>query len=182
MKRSNLMFLILGLSIIFFGCSKDDFMAPDIDQNDQGEVSLKSLKNEKTPFSGTCVIVNLGDPGTTTVLPNGKTLIKGQTAEWYDEADDARVTGQTFWYINWLMEEEPNTAKLWGKSELFVKNGGGKWEISWHGYQTPTPDGFIIVCDAVGTGKEGEVKGLVAKWTYIMDFEQFVYNFTGSYH
>jgi len=67
------------------------------------------------------------------------------------------------------MEEEPNTAKIWGKAELTVDDDLGKWEISWHGWQTPTPSGFEIVCDAVGTGKKGKVKGLVAKWTYKMD-------------
>ena len=79
------------------------------------------------------------------------------------------VTGQSIWYTNWLMEEEPNTAKIWGKTELAVDEDLGKWEISWHGWQTLTPSGFEIVCDAVGTGKKGEVKGLVAKWTYKMD-------------
>lgn len=48
------------------------------------------------------------------------------------------VTGQSIWYANWLMEEEPNTAKIWGKAELTVDNDLGKWEISWHGWQTPT--------------------------------------------
>lgn len=81
------------------------------------------------------------------------------------------VTGQSIWYANWLMEEEPNTAKIWGKAELTVDDDLGKWEISWHGWQTPTPSGFKIVCDAVGTGKEGEVKGLVAKWIYTMEFD-----------
>ena len=44
MKRSRLVFLIIGVSIIFFGCSKDDFLAPELDQSDQVTASLKSAK------------------------------------------------------------------------------------------------------------------------------------------
>ena len=89
------------------------------------------------------------------------------------------VTGQSIWYANWLMEEEPNTAKIWGKAEIIVEGGGGRWELSWYGWRTPTGEApfiewvspFKLVVDAVGTGKEGAVKGLVAKWTYTMDFD-----------
>jgi hypothetical protein len=34
MKRSNLVFLVLGVTIIFFGCSEDN-VAPELDQRDQ---------------------------------------------------------------------------------------------------------------------------------------------------
>ena len=44
MKRSKLVFLIIGVSIIFFGCSKDDFLAPELDQSDQLTASLKGTK------------------------------------------------------------------------------------------------------------------------------------------
>lgn len=44
MKRSRLVFLIIGVSIIFFGCSKDDLPAPEFDQSDQATASLKSAK------------------------------------------------------------------------------------------------------------------------------------------
>ena len=37
----------------------------------------------------------------------------------------------------------------------------------------------MIVCEAVGTGKEGEVKGMVAKWTYTMDLD--FSNFFGTF-
>ena len=113
MKRTNLMFLVIVASIFFFGCSKNDPLLPELNQSDQVQSSLKSGV-EETPFTGICNFVAPGDPGTTKILPNGKILVKGQTAEWNDEADDWRVTGKTIWYVTWLMEEEPNTAKIWG--------------------------------------------------------------------
>ena len=176
MKRLNLMFLIIGVAIIFSGCSKDDSLAPELNQNDQ-EISLKSA-NVKIPFMGTSS-PDFTPPeppyaGIITVLPNGKTKVKGETAWWYDYSeDDWRVTGKSKWYINRLIEED-GIQKVWGKTEIFVDGDRGKWEISWHGYLTPTltPDGPSLVgyVDAVGQGKSGEVKGLVAKWTYSINF------------
>ncbi len=176
MKRLNLMFLVIGVSIIFFGCSKDDSLAPESDQSDQVTNSLKSAKI-LTEFSGICSFFAPGEEGSIKVLPNDKILVKGATVVWYDDATDPLVTGKTFWYIKQKIEED-GTFKYWGKAELIVDDNRGRWEMSWHGYLNQ--NGLIAV--AVGTGKEGEVKGLVAKWTYILDFEQFVYNFEGSYH
>ena len=188
------MILVLGLAIIFFGCTKDDPVTPDLSQSDQETTSLKA---EKIPFYGTCNFAAPGDPGTTKVLPNGNILIKGQTAVWYDSAFYEgtnllgwEVTGISNWTINWLITGE-NTAKVRGKCEILVGTHPdhpeweqtGLWKISWHGWQTPTPEGFILVCDAVGQGKEGDVKGMVAKWTYTMDPSAgFFYATDGSFH
>jgi len=165
MKRSNLMFLILGFSIIFFGCSKDDFMAPDIDQSDQGTIYLKAAK--VSTFTGVCTPV---DPD------NGV---------WYDLADDWRVTGTS----QWKFESDPGATEVFGTAVLFVDIGKpngvppgkpdgvfrGKWEIAWDGIITPILEddvqiGINIVCDAYGTGTKGAVKGLVAEWTYTMNY------------
>ena len=172
MKRLNLMFLIIGLAIIFSGCSKDDSLAP-LDQSDQ-ETNLKKA-NVKTPFTGTSS-PDFTPPeapyaGIITVLPNGKTKVKGETAWWYDYSeDDWRITGGSKWYINRLIGED-GIQKVWGKTEIFVDGNRGKWEISWHGYLYPTLVGLSGYVDAVGSGKEGEVKGLVAKWTYSINFD-----------
>ena len=40
MKRSILMFLVLGVSIIFFGCSTDNPLTSELDQSDQAPASL----------------------------------------------------------------------------------------------------------------------------------------------
>ncbi len=155
MTRLNFMFLVIfGVAIIFSGCEKEDCSTSIF-----------------TEFTGTSNFVVDIEPGTTTELPDGRILIDGQSAEWYDEATDWRVTGKTIWHVNWLMEVEANTAQIWGTAELFVDGDRGKWELSWQGYQTPTGDGFKVVVGAVGTGKEGEVKGLVATWTYTMNFD-----------
>ena len=195
MKHSNLMILILAAaSIIFFGCSKEDPVTPDLNQSDQ---ETNSLKAEKIQFYGTCNFALPGDPGTTTVLPNGNIKITGQTGTWYDEAfyeesglPCSVVTGLSDWTVNWLITGE-NTAKVWGKTEIRVGTHPdhpeweqtGLWVMSWHGWQTPTPEGFIVVCDVVGQGKEGDVKGMVAKWTYTMDSDVgFFYATEGSFH
>ena len=156
MKRLILMFLFFGVIIIFSGCKKDECEIPEY----------------KVPeFTGTCIMVAPGEEGTTTELPDGRILIEGQTAEWYDEATDWRVTGKTFWVVNWLKEVEANTAQVWGTTEIFVDGDRGKWDMSWTGWQTPSDIGFLVVCEGVGIGIEGEVLGLVATWTYTMNFD-----------
>ncbi len=181
MKRLITLFLVAAVTMFFYSCSENNSTAPELSQSDQVTSTLAKVK---TAFTGTCIPILLGDPGTKTVLPNGKTLVKGETAEWYDEADDWRVTGKTFWFINSLIEADGLNTKLWGKANIIVvgENPGddprGTWNLSWHGYLTPKGDPpydkyshFTIVVDAVGQGKEGEVKGLVAKWTYKFDSE-----------
>ena len=175
MKRSILMCLALGVTVFFFGCSNDDLMDLESVQSDQEVSTLKSMKNGnvKTPFTGTSNPYFIEEDGT----EHGKKLVKGAYAEWYDVASDWRVTGDTFWYINSIVQAD-GTTKLWGKAEIIVEgeNPGdesrGKWEMTWHGYLTPNPDvlnAFFIVANAVGQGKSGDVKGLVAHWTYTMD-------------
>ena len=192
MKRSNLLILFIGVAIIFFGCTKDDAVAPDRSQNNQ-ETSLKA---SKILFAGTSNMVAPGDEGTTTILPNGNIMIKGQTAVWYDAAfldegggDCWEVTGISNWTVNWLITGE-NTAKVWGKCEILVGTHPdfpeyeqiGKWDITWHGYQTPAEGGgFVVVCDANGQGKEGDVKGMTGKWTYTLDIANGFFYATDGY-
>ena len=194
MKRSNLMFLVIGVSIIFFGCSKDDSLAPELDQSDQVTNSLKSAKTPFIEFSGVSTpVLQLFDPGTSTVLPNGKIKVTGMVADWYDDAGDVNYTGQSIWYENWLFEADGSSAKIWGKADLNL-DIGGTWKISWHGTIT-AEEGYTLfdpshpftaVAYAVGTGKTGAVKGMVAHSTYTFDFdgspETFFWSFTGSYH
>ena len=182
MKSSILMFLVLGVALIFSGCSKMDPMDIELSQNDELNGSLKSSEtcNVKTEFSGICAFVAPLEEGTVKVQPNGNVLMKGISSEWYDSGSDPRVTGQSFWYVTQRVEADGMT-KLWGKAELFVADDGGMWELSWHGWLTPNADGsFLIYVDATGTGKEGAVKGLVGKWVYTMDIKEgFFYSFEG---
>lgn len=162
MKRSILMFLVIGTAIIFFGCSDNNVTAPESNQL----------------FAGTCIWIADIDAGITTVLPDGRTLITEQTSEWYDSTNVGMTTGQSFWNVNWLIEEDGN-AQLWGTSELLADGGSGKWELTWSGTRTPTSGGsfiewespFRIEVDGVGNGIEGDVNGLEAIWTYTMDFD-----------
>ena len=164
MKRLNLMILIIGVAIIFFGCSKNNSMAPDLSQGDEQTSSLKA-KVVITHFTGTSNIV-------LPPIPNLNV--------WYDVADDSRVTGVSIWVTEGT-KVNGNTTKLWGTAELFVGaeefadvglgNYDGKWEASWRGTQIMTSDGFRIVAHAAGTGTDGDVLGLTAKWKYTMDFD-----------
>ena len=181
MKRTNLIFLVLVASIIFFGCSKDDCTTP-----------------EATNFTGASMWIADVDPGTFATVSDGKMLITGQVAEWYDSATVSQVTGKSLWTVNWLLEADWSSGDIWGTATLYVglESGGnpanakGVWEVTWQGELTEgvfDPEfGFltegIIAVTANGEGTSGEVKGKFAQWTYTMDISQgFVYNFTGSF-
>ena len=182
MKRLINVFLIVVSVFLLLSCQDNNPTNPAQNQNDQTMIpDSKQTDNRFSPFAkvvshftGTSNFVAPLEPGTERVLPNGKTLVLEQKAEWYDEASDARVTGQTIWVINKLLNKD-GTGRVWGSAVLNVDDGG-KWDMIWWG--TLTSEG--IVAKAVGSGVEGAVKGLTAKWTYTMDFAQgFFYTSKG---
>ncbi|MCD4729891.1 MAG: hypothetical protein K8R74_04790 [Bacteroidales bacterium] len=190
MKRSNLMFLVIGVAIIFSGCSKDNSLAPDLSQSDQGTSCLKA---EKIPHSGISqpVVGGFFDPGIWDTLPNGNIKIKGLMAEWYDTADTPLLTGTSMWYENALYNPYDPKLKFWGSVELAVEGGEGVWQGSWHGYGTfsgPTPYHFfgsplVGEIELVFTGHGGDIQGMVAKSTWNIDSSvAFEYSFAGTYH
>ena len=169
--------LFAGGTVLFSGCSEDNALVPN--QND--EIALKS-KKIPTHFTGTCTPLYNVNPDIVT---------------FYDAADDERVTGVSFWVTTVFEPVDEITFELAGTAEIFVgavtaddvENGEyvGKWEMTWKGTQTLTsPDGstFRIVGQGVGTGTEGEVLGLTARWKYTMDFngspESFIYYSKGK--
>lgn len=189
MKHLNFMVLAMGLAFLFFSCSKNNPVTPD----DQVTTSFKS---HETTFTGTSTPTgNIIYPGDVYPLANGKLLIMGNTAEWYESADETMVTGQSIWYVNWLIEPDWSGAEVWGTTDIYVglASGGdpvdaeGTWEMIWHGWLTEGVfgGGFfaegIIEVEAVGTGISGVVEGMIAQWTYTLDLSSgLIYNFTGS--
>jgi hypothetical protein len=170
MKHLIIMFLVVGAIMMFFGCSQDNPVEPAANYSEQIPATLAKAKSS---FTGTSMPTgNVLDPGTSKLLPNGRTLVKGEIAEWYDNATDLRVTGSSFWLVNKHLEAD-GTGKVGGSAEIIVDNEEyqGKWDISWHGYVSAEG----VIGYAVGTGKEGDVKGLVAKWTYTMIFANGIY-------
>jgi len=169
MKHSSI-FLLIIFTMLFFSCQGEYLVEPEASPDVQSSASLERasgpLAKFKTKFTGTCNFVAPIDPGTTTTLPNGKTLIEGFRAEWYDEASDPRVTGKTFWDANQLLDESGN-GKYWGTTELIVDNDGGKWKMEWGG--SLTNGGTVGIAKVLGTGIEGDVKGLTARWIYKID-------------
>ena len=184
MKHLIYVFLVIGVVVFFFGCQKDNLTSPDLNQSDQAEAPVLNKSDRvlvpwtktKTAFTGTSNFKQLLEPATETLLPNGKTLLSGEVAEWYDEASDPRVTGQSIWVVNKLLNED-GSGKVWGTADIFVDNDGGRWEILWWG--SVSSEG--VVAKAVGTGIEGDVKGLVAKWTYTMIFENGIFYTSKGY-
>ena len=81
MKRLNLMILIIGVTILFFSCSKDNSVAPVLNQSDEVTSSLKAAKVH-THFAGECTPTTPPEPGDNA---------------WYDDTDDERVTGVGVW-------------------------------------------------------------------------------------
>ena len=176
MKRLNIVFLITGASIVIFSCTKDNSsLTPDINQNDELTTSYKAKKIH-THFSGECTLIHTSPENA-----------------WYDNTDDARVTGVSIWESEPPQPIDDYTFELSGTAELFVGalNVGdeydGKWETTWWGTMTWTsPDGstFRIVAHAVGTGVEGNVAGLTARWKYTMNYdgtpETFKYSIKGK--
>ena len=181
MKNLILIFLFFGIAMLYIGCSDNNPSAPELSQNEQ-PVSLAKVK---TTFTGQCTLVASIEPANQLPLPNGKILSEGETAYWYDLADEPLVTGISKWYINRIINED-GTQKIWGKAEIFVGtdpstenpeiNNDGIWKISWHGWLTATPE---IVCDAVGTGMSGDVKGMNAHWVYTFNFGLYQYDTEG---
>ena len=166
MRHSNLMILIIGATFLFFSCSKDNSsLTPDLNQSDQETTSLKA-KKVNTHFTGECT--PLFHP--TWPAPN----------TWYDDTDDVRVTGVSIWVNESEVQIDEITFELSGTAELFVGakeftdvgvgNYDGKWEMSWHSTQTMTSSGFRLVGHAVGTGTDGNVYGMTARWKYTMDY------------
>ncbi len=178
MKKFILLFL--GVALLLSGCSKDECTAP-----------------EASDFSGTSSWVADVDPGTVTVLDDGRFLIEDQIGEWYDSSGNKLVTGKSVWVVNWLIEPDWSSAKMWGTAEIYtgLESGGspgnaeGVWELTYDADLTEgvfDPEiGFLsqgkIFVTANGKGKSGVVEGKLATWTYTMDISKgFVYHLTGS--
>lgn len=53
MKNSVLMFLVIGVTVFFFGCSEHYSVAPELDPSDQDATSLKSEKKPSAYLKGT---------------------------------------------------------------------------------------------------------------------------------
>jgi hypothetical protein len=158
MKHLIFTFLAIGTTMIFFGCSKDNPLAPELNQNDPAATSL--AKRMVTPFSGVEKFVALLEQGTMTLLPNGRVLARGHAVEYYDEASDPRVTGKSEFTASGIFDDT-FSGPAWGTGVL-IPDIGGRWDIKFVAKISST-EGNIV--EAFGHGK-GAMKGLVAHWTY----------------
>lgn len=187
MKRLNLVLLGIGAAIIFFGCEKTDPVVPD-SGGDQEITAFKSAeKFKKTFFTGSCTPLAVPAPGVDKILPNGKTKRTGIISQWKDHSTDPLVAGVSTWYMDWIIEEDGITAMIKGKADVVLDDNLGKWELNFHGNIIKTDVGMKVTSECTGKGIDGEVTGMVAKWSHEMNYdfskpETFVYNFVGYYY
>ena len=152
MKNLNLLLVLAGAIFLFSSCSKDNStLIPD-----QDTPAYKA--KEITGFTGVCTLIPPYDP---------------DNNYWLDDASDERVSGVSLWVT---VGGEGN--QFWGTAELFVgaedvgDDYDGKWETKWYGTQTViSPDEVAIEALVAGTGTEGNVKGMFAEWTYMMNYD-----------
>ena len=143
------MLMAIAVALIFFGCAKEEILAPEVEQDAMEESALKGAKAKaKRSFEGICTLVD---------FPAGL---------WYDAMDDWRVTGTTLWGYN-----ETGTG---GTTILTVdaknphEENRGIWEMEWEFSVMDPP--FLMVAIATGKGIEGKVKGMKANWTYTLHY------------
>ena len=178
MKNLILIFLFFGTAMLYIGCSDNNPSAPGLNQSDQITTSMAKVV---ATFEGTSIFIGQLDPGSTIELPGGKTLTTGQVAKWHDYADP-RVTGVGDWVVNIKLNKDGH-GQVWGTAEMSVDNNGGKWEITWHGViwlVHPVTGDLYIKVIASGKGTEGDVEGLAAEWTYILDNANNGYMYTSK--
>jgi hypothetical protein len=177
MKRLILLFLIIGATLSFFGCSEKNPSAPELNQGDQVTTSLN--KNEHTPFNGTSTsILPPVDFGKKTVLPNGRVQVRGFIIDTEDIMNDDRVTGTVRWVVHWneyyTEEGEFIYDKRWGTGELIIPDVG-RWDMTYKGWAN-VEEGVTYEVD--GHGK-GELRGLKAHWIYKKPLAPGPFNVTG---
>ena len=159
MKRLILVFLFVGIAVIYFGCSENNPSAPELNQSDQVTASLE--KKVHTYFSGTSTNIGTLDPGKTITLPNGCVMTRGLVVQTEDILTDPRVTGDVTWVVNRNVYE--GNIELWGSGELKIPNVG-RWDMTYKGWW---PSGGVLRYEVDGHGR-GELKGLKAHWTYVL--------------
>jgi len=198
MKRLKLILLFIGVTMMFFGCQKDNAVDPI-----EGDQLNPQLKAEKIYFEGLCLpTLEPIECGESHELPNGMVKVTGFQSVWQDVTNDPLTTGFTYWDEDMLFSKDRKSAKVWGKATLVLDGDRGEWHFSMQGIwyikegsddllapicdlpppPTPLPSSIIYaVCKAVG--KSGEVKGMVGEWTYVMDTDAgFYYVISGWYH
>lgn len=122
-------------------------------------VTAKAIRNE---FTGTEIMGDGIDPGTTVFLPNGGMHIRGQIFEAFENADDPRVTGTATTVMNANLDPSL-TGPFWGTYVLEVEPsadcpGGGSWHGAYAGKVSYSQ--FYAYYHAVLHGVSGCVEGM----------------------
>jgi hypothetical protein len=168
MKRLFCIFLLIGAAIIYFGCSENNPLDPNLNQN---EMSLTNLgkKIHYTFFDGTSYTISLVE-GKLIFLPNGTLRIIGWIADTDDQLSDPRISGIITWKGN--MDIYPDGSdKRWGSGE----SEDGQWDLRFNGW-LDLIEGVTYEVD--GHGK-GEYQGLKIHMTYLKPIGDTLFTVNG---
>lgn len=148
MKHLNILLFLIGASLFFFGCSKDD------------TDPVSDLKREATIFTGTEDPVETRNEGVWTPQPSGLLLGEGGVFEYRIESTEPRITGKIVYYTCALFDTN-FFGQYWGTGEVIPDNGGS-WDIMFIGERPVTGgSGGEIVAHG-----EGVLDGLIAQWKF----------------
>ena len=160
MKYLLSMLVIIGIGLLFFGCSDENLTTPDLNQSDQAIAPL--AKKIYSYFNGSSVNIGLVTPPKVNNLPNGVIQWRGLVVQTDDDLSDPRVDGIVTWVVH-LDIYPDGSDKRWGSGELIIPNIG-KWDMTYKGWFIP---GEGLTYEVDGHGK-GEFKGMKAHWTYFL--------------
>jgi len=132
----------------------------------------------QTPFTGTEIMGDVIDPGTTVFLPDGGMHIRGQIFEALENSTDPRVTGTATTIMNANLDPSL-TGPFWGTYVLEVEPstvcpGGGSWQGAYAGKVSYTQ--YYAYYHAVLQGVSGCVEGMKAR----INADCFVGTYSGT--
>ena len=129
-------------------------------------------KKVYTYFCGTSTNIGVLDPGKTITLPNGCVMTRSLVVQTEDILNDTRVAGIVTWVVHRNVCE--GNVELWGSGELIIPNVG-RWDMTYKGWW---PLGETLTYEVDGHGK-GELRGLKAHWTYVLDLNLGIFDVNG---
>lgn len=168
MKRLICIFLLTGAAMFYFGCSENNPIDPNLNQDDQSITSL-GKKFHYTYFDGTSYTFAL-EEGHMIFLPDGTLRIIGWVAYTDDQLSDPRISGIMTWRGS--MDIYPDGSDIrWGSGV----SEDGQWDLRFNGW-LDLVEGVTYEVD--GHGK-GEYRGMKIHMTYLKPIGDTLFTVNG---